>query len=86
LDKKDYCLKLNTIRVNQKWDLVTYSDIDWPGNPETSVGVTGFIIYLLGVASCWRSKGQKGVTLSSRKAAYASMSETVKEIRFICFF
>jgi hypothetical protein len=47
--------------------------------------VTGFIIYLLGAPICWRSKGQKGVTLSSSEAEYVAMLEAVKEIRFIYF-
>jgi hypothetical protein len=85
LDTKDYCLKLNPICENEEWDLVSYSDSDWAGNPETRISVTGFIIYLLGTPICWRSKGQKGVTLSSSEAEYVEMSEAVKEIRFIYF-
>jgi hypothetical protein len=46
------------------WALIVddYSDY-WAGDPETRVSVTGFIIYLLSVPICWRSKSQKGVTL-----------------------
>jgi hypothetical protein len=40
---------------------------------------------LLGAPICWRSKGQKGVTLSDSKAEYVAMSEAVKEIRFIYY-
>jgi hypothetical protein len=40
---------------------------------------------LLGAPICWISKGQKGVTLSSSKAEYVSISEVAKEIRFIYF-
>jgi hypothetical protein len=39
----------------------------------------------LGVPICWRSKGQKGVTLSSIEAEYVGMSEAVKEIRFVYY-
>jgi hypothetical protein len=67
LDTKDYCLKLNPVFENEEWDLVLYSDSDWAGNPENRISVTGFIIYLLGAPICWRSKGQKGVTLSKAK-------------------
>jgi hypothetical protein len=52
LDTKDYCLKLNPICKNEEWDLVSYSDIDWDGNPENRISVTGFIIYLLGAPIC----------------------------------
>jgi hypothetical protein len=54
LDTKDYCLELNPICNDEEWDLVSYSDIDWAGNPETRIRVTGFIIYLLGARICWR--------------------------------
>jgi hypothetical protein len=64
---------------------VSYSDSYWAGIPETRISVTGFIIYLLGVPIYCRSKGQKGVTLSSSKAEYVAMLEVVKEIRFIHF-
>jgi hypothetical protein len=70
---------------NEEWDLVSYSDSDWAGNPESRISVTGFIIYLLGAPICWRSKGQKGVTLSSSEAEYVAMLEAVKEICFIYF-
>jgi hypothetical protein len=85
LDTKDYCLKLNPVFENEEWDLVSYSNSDWAGNPETRISVTGFIIYLLGAPICWRSKGQKGVTLSSSEAEYVAMSEAVKKIHFIYF-
>jgi hypothetical protein len=52
LDTKDYCLKLNPICENDKWNLVSYSDSDWDGNPKTRIRVTGFIIYLLGAPIC----------------------------------
>jgi hypothetical protein len=85
LDAKDYCLKLNPIFENEEWDLVSYSDNYWAGNPKTRISVTGFIIYLLGAPICWRSKGQKGVTLSSSEAEYVAMLEAVKTICFIYF-
>jgi hypothetical protein len=49
------------------------------------VSVTGFIIYLLSVPICWRSKSQKGVTLSSKEAKYVAISEAVKELKFIYY-
>jgi hypothetical protein len=47
--------------------------------------VTGFVIYLIDVPVCWRSKSQKGVTLSSTKAEYVAISEAVKEVKFIYY-
>jgi hypothetical protein len=70
---------------NEEWDMVSYSDIDWAGDPDSQISVTGFVIYLLCAPICWRSKEQKGVTLSSSEAEYVAMSEAVKEIRFIYY-
>jgi hypothetical protein len=64
---------------------VSYSDSDWAGNSKNRISVTGFIIYLLGAPICWRSKGQKSLTLSSSETEDAAMSEADKEIRFIYF-
>jgi hypothetical protein len=64
---------------------LVYSDSDWAGDSENRISITGFIIYLLGTPICWRSKGQKGVTLSSSEAEYVAMSEAVKEIRFVYY-
>jgi hypothetical protein len=85
MDTKQYCLKMRLVEGGKDWDLVSYCDSDWAGDAETRIRVTGFIIYLLGVPICWRSKGQKGVTLSSSEAEYVAISEAVKEIRFIYY-
>jgi hypothetical protein len=69
----------------KNWDLVPYCDSDWTGGAETRISVTGFSIYLLEILICWRSKGQKGVTLSSSTAEYVAISEAVNEIRFIYY-
>jgi hypothetical protein len=78
-------LKLQPRHESETWDLVLYCDSDWAGDPESRISVTGFIMYLLGVPICWRSKAQKGVTLSSSEAEYVAMLESVKEIRFIYY-
>ena len=62
-----------------------FCNSDWAGDPETRVSVTGFIIYLLSVPICWRSKSQKGVTLLSTEAKYVVISGAVKQIKFIYF-
>jgi Reverse transcriptase (RNA-dependent DNA polymerase) len=85
LDTESYGLKIEPKASEENWDLVVYSDRDWAGDTENQISITGFIIYLLGVPICWRSKGQKGVTLSSSEAEYVAMSEAVKEIRFMYY-
>jgi len=37
------------------------------------------------VPICWRSRGQKGVTLSTTEAEYVACSEVVKELSFIVY-
>ena len=83
LDSKLFCLKMEPKKEEDDWNLMVYSASDWAGNPENRISITGFIIYLLGVPICWRSKGQKGVTLYSSEADYVAVSETVKDISFV---
>ena len=69
----------------KSWNLNVFCDSDWAGDPETRISVTGFIVYLMGVPVSWRSKAQRGVTLSSSEAEYVAISEAVKEIKFMYF-
>jgi hypothetical protein len=62
-----------------------FCDNDWAADSETRISVIGFILYLMNVPVCWRSKSQKGVTLSSSEAEYVAMSEAVKEVKFIYY-
>ena len=78
-------MKLQPKHESEEWDLVSFCDSDWAGDPESRISVTGFITYMLGVPICWRSKAQKGVTLSRSEAEYVEMSEAVKEIRFVYY-
>jgi hypothetical protein len=55
------------------------------GDSEKRISITGFIVYLMNVPVCWRSKAQRGVTHSSSKAEYVAISEAVKEIKFIYY-
>jgi hypothetical protein len=68
LDTKTLCLKIQTKINDSSWNLKVFCDSDSAGDPETRISDTGFIIYLQGAPVCWRSKAQKGVTLSSSKA------------------
>jgi hypothetical protein len=70
---------------NLGWDLKIFCDRDLACDPETRVSLMGFSIYLLNVPICWRSKSQKGVTLSSTEAEYIAISEAVKELKFIYY-
>jgi hypothetical protein len=50
---------------------------------ENRISVTGFIIYLLWVPNCWRSKGQRGLAMSSSEENYVAMLDTVKETLYL---
>jgi hypothetical protein len=45
--------------------------------------VTGYILYLCGVAISWKSKGQKSVTLLSSEAEFVVLSKAAKKIKFV---
>jgi hypothetical protein len=86
IDTKIFGLKVQPkLDNNLGWDLKIFYDSNWAGDPEIRVRVTEFIIYLLNIPTCWRSKSQKGVTLLSTEAEYVAISEAVKEFKFIYY-
>jgi hypothetical protein len=85
IDTKNFGLRVQPERKLKNWSLRVFCDSDWAGDSETRISVTGFIIYLMNVPVCWRSKAQRGVTLSSSEAEYVAISEAVKEIKFIYY-
>ena len=86
IDTKDYGLKIEPnceIEKELVWNIELFTDSDYAGDRETRVSVSGFILYVMGVAVMWRSRGQRSVTLSSSEAEYVALSEAVKEIKFV---
>ena len=59
---------------------MVYTDIDWAGDKECRHSVSGYIMYLLGVAVLWKSRLQRTVALSSTEAEYYALSEAANEI------
>ena len=45
--------------------------------------ITGYIIFVHGVPICWRSRGQKSVTLSSTKVEWVALLEATKDVIFM---
>jgi hypothetical protein len=84
-DTKTFCLKIRPRNKIKNWILHVFCDSDWAGDSEKRISVTGFIVYLMNVQVCWRSKAQRGVTLSSSEVEYVAMSEAVKKIKFIYY-
>jgi hypothetical protein len=85
IDTKKFCLQIKPEFKGKNWSLQVFCDSDWADDSETRISVTGFILYLMNVPICWRSKSQKGVILSSSEAVYVAMSEAVKEVKFIYY-
>ena len=64
LDTRTIGLKLKPEENNNKlWELKAYSDADFAGDKETQISVMGYVVYFMSVPVCWRSHGQKSVTL-----------------------
>jgi hypothetical protein len=85
LDTRNFGLKIEPIidKPNDDWDIIIYTDSNYGGDKESRISVTGYIVYLLGVPICWKSKSQRSVSLSSSEAEFISLSEGAKEIKFI---
>jgi hypothetical protein len=85
IDTKDMALKIKPVEEESdgSWTIVVYSDSDFAGDKETRVSIAGFVIYLMGVPICWKSKGMKSVTLSSSEAEYVALAEAAKEVKFV---
>jgi hypothetical protein len=79
------CLVMDKSKLGnmEKWSMVAFCDSDYAGDRDKRVSVTGFIIYISNVPVSWRSKAQRGVTLSSSEAEYVAVSEVCAEVLFI---
>ena len=47
LDTKMLCLKIQPKHESEEWDLISFCDSDWAGDPESRISVTGFVVYSL---------------------------------------
>ena len=84
LDTKSLGLKIWPIgNKSEPWEIICFTDSDYASDPETRRSVSGYIIYVHGVPICWKSKAQRCVTLSSCKAEWVALSESVKDIIFL---
>ena len=67
------------------WNMKMFSDSDYGGDKDARKSVTGYVLFLFGVPITWKSKAQQSVSLSSLEAEYITLSEAVKEIRFVYY-
>ena len=66
-----------------KLDLKIMVDAEFTGDQDNHRSIMGRIIYLNDAPVGWNSKAMSGVTLSSTEAEYVSMSEGLKDLKFI---
>jgi histone deacetylase 1/2 len=84
LDTRIFGLKIWPSGIaGEPWDIICFTDSDYASDPETRRSVSGYIIYVHGVPVCFRSKGQKCVTLSSCEAEWIALSEAIKDVVFL---
>ena len=58
-------------------------DAEFAGGQDTRKSIMGRIVYLNKTPIGWNSKRMSGVTLSSTEAEYVSMSEGMKDLKFV---
>ena len=69
--------------LGDKIGFITYSDMDWGGDDETSHSTTGYVMFLANGIISWLSWWQKRVCLSSTEVEYIDMTETAHQIQWI---
>jgi hypothetical protein len=81
---KDKNLKFKPAALcKNEWKVEAFCDSDYAGDTETRHSVTGYVVFVMGVAIAWKSKAQRNVTLSSTEAEYTAIAEVCKELLFI---
>ena len=83
LEMKTLGLRMVPIFNDGIWMLEALSDSDFANDKDTRYSVYGYIIYFCGVPVAWKSKSMKSVVLSTTEAEYVTVSEVVKEIKFL---
>ena len=56
---------------------------DFVNDKETRISVYGYIVFFCGVPIAWKSKSMKSEALSTTEAEHVTVSEVVKEIKFL---
>lgn len=60
-------------------EVVGYADADWGGCLETRRSTTGYVFRTFGGVTCWRSRRQPTVALSTTEAELMSCTEAIKQ-------
>ena len=92
LDRALYicCYLLGTSKYSLVYDgkggggLIGFADSDWASDPITRKSTTGYLVKLANGVFCWNSRAQKSIALSSTEAEYMSLSDTSRQLVWIC--
>jgi hypothetical protein len=63
--------------------MITYTDADWAGYPDTRCSMSGFCVYLGDHLVSWSSKRQHMVSRSSAEAEYRAVANAIAEATWI---
>jgi hypothetical protein len=66
--------------------LYAYADADWASDLESRQSTIGYLVLLSGTAISWNSRVQKTIALSSTEAEYMSLSNTCRQLVWMCSF
>ena len=66
--------------------LIGFADSDWASDPITRKSTMGYLVKLANGVFCWNSCTQKFIVLSSTEAEYMSLSDTSRQLVWICSF
>ncbi|XP_071688441.1 uncharacterized mitochondrial protein AtMg00810-like [Rutidosis leptorrhynchoides] len=64
--------------------LISYTDADWAGCPDTRLSTSGYCMYLGDNLISWSSKRQATVSRSSAEAEYRGVANVVAESCWVC--
>ena len=83
LKSQEKGIVLRPDRKSATLDLKIMVDAEFAGDQDSRKSIMGRVIYLNRTPIGWNSKSMSSVTLSSTEAEYISMSEGMKDLKFV---